>query len=172
MDKSQVFSVKMSYIDALLKDTEPYFLLITRNPYATCYRAAMGKAGDMRRYAKFMTLDERMDVCIQHWSNVMKCVLQDKDKVSHFAWMRFEDILQKPEAKIRELCDFLGLTFRESMIPHADDAIPLGTKYPQRWYPLRRDVNRKYLDEIPEKYIRMIESRCGTLARQFGYTPT
>lgn len=171
VDKSQIFSVKMSYIDALLKDTDPYFVLITRNPYATCYRAAIGKAGDMRRYAKMMTLDERMDVCVQHWSNVMRCVLEDKDQVSYFTWMRFEDILREPRASLLELCDFLNLSFVEAMIPKPEDSLPFGSKYPKRWYPLRPDVNQKYLDEIPEKYIKMVEKRCGAMAEQFGYTP-
>jgi len=171
VDKSQVFSVKMSYVDALLKDTDPHFLLITRNPYATCYRAALGAAGDMRRYSKYMSVDERMEVCVQHWSNVMRCVLEDKDKVSHFKWMRFEDILHEPRNSLMELCHFLDLPFVEDMIPKAGDSIPFGSKYRDRWYPLRPDVNQKYLKSIPDKYISMIEERCGPIAEQFGYYP-
>jgi hypothetical protein len=171
VDKSQVFTVKMSYVDALLEDANPYFVLITRNPYAACYRAAKGKAGDMERYASFMSLDERMDVCIQHWSNVMQCVLDDKDKVSNFKAMRFEDFLQEPEKSLAGLCDFLGLKFKEDMIPKPHHPIPLGSKYRNRWYPLRPDVNQPYLEEIPDRYIAMIEERCQPIAEQFGYAP-
>lgn len=171
VDKSQVFTVKMSYVDALLKDTNPYFVLITRNPYATCYRAARGKAGDMARYTRFMTLDERMEVCVQHWSNAVTCVLEDQDKVSNFKAMRFEDFLGEPRDSLVELCDFLDLSFREDMIPQAHQDLPFGSRYRDRWYPLRPDVNKPYLEEIPDAYIAVVEERCQPIAEQFGYSP-
>ena len=170
-DKSQLFTVKMGYVDALLKDTNPYFVLVTRNPYATCYRAALGKAGDMRRYAKYMSLDERVEVCVQHWSNSMCCVLEDKDKVSNFKFVRFEDVLHEPRKTLAELCDFLDLSFTDDMIPSEHHSVPFGSKYKDRWYPLRVDVNRQYLDAIPSKYIDLIVEHCRDIAEQFGYLP-
>ncbi len=171
VDKSQVFSVKMSFMDALLKNTNPYFVLVTRNPYAAIYRAATGKAGDMRRYAKYMSLDERVEVCIQHWLNTMKSVMEDKDKVSNFTWIHFEDMLRKPKGILLKLTQFLGLPFIEDMIPAPHHKIPLGSKYRDCWYPLRPDVNVRYLREIPEKYLRQIEESCGAIAAEFGYHP-
>lgn len=171
IDKSQVFSVKMSYVDALLKATDPQFVLITRNPYATCYRAALGAAGDMRRYSKYMSLDERIEVCVQHWSNIMHCILEDKDKVSNFKWIRFEDILQEPRKSLMDVCDFLHLEFVEDMIPKGGDTIPFGSRYRNRWYPLRPKVNAPYLKQIPSEYVSMIRERCGRIAEQFGYFP-
>ena len=171
IDKSQVFSVKMSFVDALLKDTNPYFVLVTRNPYATIYRAATGKAGDMRRYAKYMNLDERVEVCIQHWLNTMKSIMEDKDKVSNFTWIRFEDMLRNPKETLLQLTQFLALPFLEDMIPAPHHKIPLGSKHRDRWYPLRPDVNERYLREIQEKYLRQIEKRCGAIAAEFGYHP-
>lgn len=169
VDKSQVFTVRMSYVDALLKDTDPYFVLITRNPYAACFRAAKGKAGDMKRYAQYMNLDERVEVCVQHWSNTMQCVLEDKDKVSNFKAMRFEDFLQKPRESQIELCSFLDLPFVDDLVPSEHHSIPFGSKYSDRWYPLRPDVNKQYLEEIPDKYVEMISNRCQPIAEQFGY---
>ncbi len=171
IDKSQVFSVKMSYVDALLKDSSPRFLLITRNPYATCYRAALGAAGDMRRYAKRMSLDERLEICVQHWSNVMKAILEDRDKVSNFGWVRFEDVLREPRKYIAKICEYVELDFREEMIPHKGDKIPFGSKYRDRWYPLRTDVNEPYLQKIPSRYVAVIRERCGEMAADFGYYP-
>lgn len=171
VDKSQIFTVKMSYVDALLEDADPHFVLITRNPYATCYRAAIGKAGDMRRYAKTMTLDERMEVCVQHWSNVMRCVLEDKDKVSNFRAMQLEDFLRRPKESLIELCSFLGLPFLDDLVPSEDHTIPFGSTRLDRWYPLRPDVNKQYLERISGKYIEMIYERCQVIAEQFGYGP-
>jgi len=169
VDKSQVFTLKIRYINALLKDTQPHFVLITRNPYAACYRAAIGKAGDMERYAQFMPLDERVRVCAQHWSNAIGYALQDGAEVDHFIHFQFEEILQRPEARIEELCDFLGVDFRPDLLPSPDDTVPLGSRFRDRWYPLRTDVNEKYFDDISEEYLDHIEERCGELADRLGY---
>ena len=40
VDKSQVFTVKVSFLQALLHDCHPIFVLVTRDPYASCQRAA------------------------------------------------------------------------------------------------------------------------------------
>ena len=71
-------------------------MLITRNPYASIYRAAIGKAGDIHRYAKFISLDERVAICAQHWSNAMQAVLSNRDEVEQFFHLRFEDVLLNP----------------------------------------------------------------------------
>ncbi|MGD2071111.1 MAG: hypothetical protein PVI57_20750, partial [Gemmatimonadota bacterium] len=56
VDKSQVFAIKMRYVEALLSDANPFFVLVTRDPYASVYRAAT-KTEDMVRYARSMSLD-------------------------------------------------------------------------------------------------------------------
>ena len=171
VDKSQVFTVKMSLINKLLEDCSPYFIHVTRNPYATCYRAAIGKAGDMRRYAKYLSLDERIKICIQHWYNSAICVEEDKDKVANFMRIKFEDLLCDPENVLKKICDFVGLEFSDDMIPQPHHKLPLGVKYRDRWYPLRPDINRQYLEKIPEKYVDWIYQKCGKLARTYGYEP-
>ncbi len=169
VDKSQVFTLKIRYVDALLKDSQPHFVLITRNPYAACYRAALGKAGDMERYARFMSLDERVKVCAQHWSNAIGYALQDGVEVDHFIHFQFEQILQYPKERIEELCGFLGLDFRPDLLPSPDDTVPLGSRFRDRWYPLRPDVNEKYFDDVSEEHLDYIEERCGELAVRLGY---
>lgn len=170
VDKSQVFTVKVSYVAELLKDTNPYFVLITRNPYAACYRAALGKASDMKRYAAFLSLSERVELCAQHWANAMGCALEDKGKVAHFKVMRFEDFLNEPKDSLAELCSFLDLTYDDDMLPRAHHKVPFGSKYRDRWYPIRPDVNNQYLEDIPQRYIDKIAERCQPLAEGFGYS--
>lgn len=170
-DKSQIFSVKMGYIDALLKETRPHFVLITRDPYASCYRNAIGKANDMKRYAKKIDLETRFEVCLQHWINTMRCIEQDKDQVSAFKAMKFEDILTEPQERLRELCRFLDMPFDEEMVPSPNHSVPFGSRFPDRWYPMRPDVNQRYLAELPEKFERQIVDRAGDLAASYGYHP-
>src|SRR5699024_8521565 len=142
LDKSQSYTLKMRYIDALLDHSEPYFVLISREPIAACYRQASGHAGgDMNRYADFMDFNERLEVCMQHYNNVMDIALEDGKKVQHFKHFRFEDFLKQPAKKVGELCSFLGLEYNSELIPQPHHEIPFGTRYTRRWYPLREGVN-------------------------------
>jgi hypothetical protein len=171
VDKSQVYSVKMTYLEKLLEGCEPRFALVTRNPYASCYRAALGKAGDLRRYAQHMDLDQRVAICVQHWANVMKCVFEDAGQVRHFGVFRFEDFLRQPAETMRRLCEFLDLEYRDDLIPRRGDVVPFGSRYQDRWYPLRTDVNDRYLAELPDAYREMVARRCEPRARELGYGP-
>ena len=171
VDKSQVFSVKMSFIAKLLEEYNPMFIHVTRNPYATIYRAADGKAGDMKRYSKFMTFDQRFQTCLEHWYNTAQSIETDKPKVSHFMRIRFEDLLANPHDTLKKVCDFAELEFDVDMLPQPEHKLPLGTKYEERWYPLRADVNDSYLNKISPKYIEKIQDKCGYYAELFGYYP-
>ncbi|MDG1302228.1 MAG: sulfotransferase [Opitutae bacterium] len=170
VDKSQVYTLKSRYIQSLLSESDPYFVLITRDPYASCYRAAMGKAGDMARYSSFLSFEERFELCIQHWKNCMSTILEDSSNLSHFKHWRYEDFLSEPEKNTRELCDFIGLDYQESMLPAPEHTIPFGTRYGDRWYPLRPDNNQAYFDKMTMAQFRQVEAGCGEIAKQFGYT--
>jgi hypothetical protein len=55
IDKSQVYTVRMSYIYSLLKDYKPKFVLLTRNPYAEVYRTAQGVPRGMKPYINILS---------------------------------------------------------------------------------------------------------------------
>ncbi|MBK1877941.1 sulfotransferase [Pelagicoccus mobilis] len=169
LDKSQVYTLKTRYIQALLSDVDPHFALITRDPYAACYRAAKGKARDMRWYSKFLSFDERFELCQQHWKNCMSTVLEDSKSLRRFKVFQYEDFLLEPESKTREMCEFLGLDYEEEMIPAAHQKVPFATKFNQRWYPLRPEVNQVYYDAQTEAQLDAVERSCGELAHLFGY---
>jgi hypothetical protein len=173
IDKSQVFTVKVSFINELLKQYKPKFVLITRSPYVSCYRAATGKAVDMERLKrKRVNFRKRLILCTQHWTNSMKCALEDKEKENiDMAIFRFEDILRKPKKNIKKLCDFAELDFEKDMLPTAEHKIPLGTRFKDRWYPLKSDINKEYLEKVEKESLKIIEKKCGDIARNFGYTP-
>lgn len=171
VDKSQVFTVKVSFISKLLQDNNPLFIYLTRNPYASIYRAALGKAGDMKRYSNFLSLKERFQICLEHWRNTAKAIEEDKEKVPRFKQVAFEHLLMRPEAVLRDICEFVGLNYSENLLPQPHHKLPLGTRYEERWYPLRPDVNNRYLNEIPKEYVCMIKEECGELAERYGYLP-
>ncbi|RLC78416.1 MAG: hypothetical protein DRJ03_25265, partial [Chloroflexi bacterium] len=55
-------------------------MLVVNNPYAACYRAALGKAQDMERLKDKLSFKERLEICAQHWANSIRCALEDKAK--------------------------------------------------------------------------------------------
>ena len=169
VDKSQLYTLKSRAIQSILKEHNPYFLLITRNPYISCYRAASGKAGDLKRYSKTMSFDERYDVALQHWKNCMDTIVSDSKHLRNFKVIRFEDFIADVEDSTRTLCHFLNLNYSADMLPQKNQSIPFATKYKTRWYPLKLDVNDKYLDSIDDYYLDKASSYLGESARKFGY---
>lgn len=169
VDKSQVYTLKTRYLQALLADTEPHFVLFLRDPYAACYRAASGKARDMRWYSSFLSFDERFELCLQHWRNCVATVLADSAHLKRFRVFRYEDFLTEPELRTRELCDFLGLPFEREMLPAPGQSLPFATKYNERWYPLRPEINQRYHTAQTEDQLDAVERTCGAIAARFGY---
>ena len=169
VDKSQSYTLKMRYIESILEQTEPYFVLITREPVAACYRAASGKAGDMERYSSKLNFDERLDICIQHWYNCMSIALEDGKHLQHFQHFRFEDFLSEPENSLNKMCNFIDLSCDTDMIPQPYHEIPFGTRYSKRWYPLKEDINEKYYKQISDSHKDRILDKCASLANELGY---
>lgn len=155
-DKSQTFSLKVSFINEILKDTNPKFILITRNPYAMCYRIAKGT---MYKHEKD-SMSDRLILACQHWKNYMKYAIEDGMKINSFMIVKFEDILNKPEENLKDICDFLELEYNDVMLPNENDKIPFGSMRRKRWYPLNANVNEKYLREIKKEHLEIITKSC------------
>lgn len=170
VDKSQSFSVRVGLVGELLRDCDPRFVLITRDPFAMCWRAAT-------KVRPFQNLDrpekEKMRLAVQHWRNTMESALTDAPEVA-FRWWRFEDLLAEPDRVVREICEFTDLEYTPAILPQPDDVIPWGSGFDafsrHKWYPMRTDVNDSYLRSIPGWAIAMVESECGELLDQFGYS--
>lgn len=172
VDKSQTYTVRVSLINALLASHEPHFVLVTRNPYAICYRAAIEKTA-LSRLSR--TPEERLQLATEHWANSFHCALRDFAEVEHWHIVRFEDVLRDPETHMRELCNFVGLTFHDSMLPAPEDTFPLGatgsSSGDKKWYPLRPEVNAKYLTCLQSWMVDILNERVAELAHEWQYTP-
>ena len=169
LDKSQIFSVKMAFINKLLEEHNPYFIFITRNPYATIYRAAIGKARDMARASDFLSFKQRLNICLEHWLNTIKIIEEDQKKVNNFLWIRLEDLLNNPKEILKKVCNFSKLEFNEDMIPKSYHKFPLGVRFKERWYPLNPSVNQSYLRKLPQNISEIIFKACGKYAQKYGY---
>lgn len=167
IDKSQSFTLKIPLLNEILREEQPSFLLITRNPYAMCLRAATTTA--LSRLP--MSHGERISIAGQHWRNSMETALKDGRKAESFHWVRFEDLLTHPEKTLREVCEFLELPYCGELLPAVADRLPFGSIRDAKWYPLRPDVNDRYLERMTTEDRARIQSYCGELGELFRYLP-
>ena len=170
VDKSQSFIVRAGLVWRLLEDCQPQFVLVPRDPYVSVQRAAEGKAGDMRRYASFLSLEERIDICAEHYANSFRSFFEDAESEGFpYHLVLFERLLEAPEATLRALCTYCGLDFREDMLPQASHRLPIGSRYRDRWFPLRADVNQAYLDRLHPHTVARVNHHCGDMIERLGY---
>lgn len=172
VDKSQVFTVRMGLVHALLADCDPRFVLVTRDPYAATMRAA-GTTGPRGALAGF-SFEERVDIFAEHWANSMRAVLDDERALGVTVHRtRFEDLLRDPESSLRAVSAHVEVDFEPTMLPAAGQRLPLGTRHANRWYPLRADVNRRYESvlEGPEGRVVVdrVQHHAGDLVDELGY---
>lgn len=170
IDKSQTYMLRVGLIYAALQGCDPLFILVPRDPYVSVYRAAIGKAGDMRRLARSLSYEERLGICAEHYGNSIRAVYDDVDKHDlNFHLCQFEELLDDPARVLKEVCAFAGLNFSEEMIPAAHHRIPYGSRYRDRWYPLRRDVNSAYEASIDDHIVTVVNRHCAELFDRLGY---
>lgn len=166
VDKSQSYTVKVSFLARLLEDHDPKFVLVTRNPYAMCQRAVE------RVLTSVESVAERRRLAAEHWCNSMQCALRDGQGRDGFETVRFEDFLLEPRATLGLIDDIVEMGLKPSLLPSRGDRLPLGrADQGEKWFPLRPNVNAKYLDFLDDDVVRVVDERCGQLATRFGYSP-
>jgi len=165
VDKSQVFTVKVSYVEALLRGCQPIFLLVTRNPYALCQRAAEGILPRQIPFAQRLTL------AAQHWRNSMAAALDDAPHVGRFHVVRFEDVLSDTAAAVHTLCAAAEIPYDPALLPGPGDRLPVGSRRHDRWYPVRADANLGYLQRLSRAHADLVQGVLGDVAQRLGYDP-
>jgi len=168
IDKSQIYTIKVSFINELLKTSDPRFVLITRNPYAVCYRAPKISSG-LKNLPNEYSHEDKLRLAAEHWKNSNELALKDGKKVDNFMVMKFESVLMNPKKQILKLCEFCNLKFNHNMIPQKNHKNPFGSLRRKRWYPLRKNVNKKYFEKMSKEEYEIIDNYCGELAENFGY---
>jgi hypothetical protein len=169
LDMSQTNTVRVGLLNEALRDCHPKFVLLTRNPFAMCWRST-------RRVADVVRLDrseeEKLEIAVQHWKNSMTEALAYEGRAD-LAWWRFEDLVSAPEKILREICSFLELPFRPEILPGPEDKFPFGSASDafdgSKWYPMRPNVNERYLREIPTWASKVVSQQCASLLDRFGY---
>jgi hypothetical protein len=167
VDMSQLYTIQVGFLAQLLRGTDPRFILLTRNPYITCARA-MRKEYDGHGTRVELEPDRKMRCAIEHWDNSYRWALKDGEQ-QKMIQVRYEDFLEDPEREVRRMCAFAELDFDPSQVPRAGQKVPVGSLSAEKWYPLKRDENARYLDSLSPQLVRALNRRSADLIRRLGY---
>ena len=169
IDKSQIFSIKLGAIQQALDASNPYFLWVTRNPYASIYRAALHMQRDDMYKEASAPFEDKLHFAAQHWLNCTTALENDSMECRNIKRIRVEDFLESPETIAKEICSFLEIPWDLGLLPSADDKIPFFTRYNRRWHPLNTGINDRYLEQITRKDLSIIQSVISDLPKKYGY---
>jgi len=167
IDKSQIYTIKVSFLNEILKDAKPKFILLLRNPYVLCHRIIKRNANCFKNN-NIKSKEEQLEIASQHWANSIKCALEDSEKADLII-LRVEDLLDEPEKVLKKICNFIEIEFSYNMLPQEKHRIPFGCIGRNKWYPLRPNINEKYLREIKKEDIEIIDDNVSEYAKRFGY---
>lgn len=81
----------------------------------------------------------------------------------NFIEIRFEDLVVSPCDELTKICQFLGLSYSESMLSyssHSDYDLPDAT------------VSQRWKNSVPAKDVQLIEAQVNGLLSQRGYSPS
>jgi hypothetical protein len=93
-----------------------------------------------------------------------------------FHEVRYETLVREPEATLRGICAFLGETFHDEMLRHAEHAGSMVPWWERAWHAkLERPVEGtnagKWRTELSPRQIFLLQRVAGKELEAFGYTP-
>jgi hypothetical protein len=165
VDMSQSFILKIPLLRQIFPQAK--FIVQTRNPYATCLKEALDTSYEWRRHASMKT---KLQLFSENWCNSYRYALDDLDDVEASTFIRYEDLVSRPETTLKKVLAAAELSFSQDMLPQRDHQFPLGATERHKWYPIRPDENEKYLEKISPEYASLIEDGIRPLAERFGYS--
>jgi len=168
LDMSQSFALKTRLIKRCLPDAR--FVLVVRNPYVMCWREVMKHPADKYRdWNRWPPVAYSLRLVAQHWRNTFEVARRDLEEIGGGLFVRFEDFLEDPEQGLRKILDYADLDFDPDMLPHSHHTLPMGSKSSEKWYPIRTDVNDRYLQSITADAVNIIEEELGGIDDEIGY---
>ena len=159
LEKSVANSARMLFLE---RNFQPaYFIHILRNGYAV--------AEGIWRKAEVMTGNPFIDskqypirYCIEQWKRTLEVVHRDKDQLSNFKEIRYEELTVEPTKVIDQLCEFLTIERVEDNL--LQRSFSIHEKKSQIM-----NMNQKSIDNLTAEQINVINSIAGELLTKFNY---
>lgn len=95
-----------------------------------------------------------------------------RDGAENFLRIRYEDLVDQPEAQLRRVCGFLGEDYTPAMLE-----APAGAKSDKWWFqraqgPLSRDRQERWRQELRGDEVALVEWIAGRWLKELGYEPS
>lgn len=165
LDKSQSYLLKIELIKKILVNQSPKFIIIVRNPLATCWRAAYEKTGLAKQK---INIEARLQMSVEHWNNCfieMKKYELDKSVKIY----RLEDILSNINNSSKDIFKFIEIDFDENYLPSKNDKMGIGSMRAERWFPIKTEVNNRRIKSVPDWAYQYILANCNEGIKYFKY---
>jgi LPS sulfotransferase NodH len=115
----------------------------------------------------------------KEWASTQELALklQREIELSRFFCVSYEELIANPERTAVDICDFLGVSFCESMLDyHRTSEAQRAASSSDLWVnvtnPVMKNNSRKFLREAGEQDIRVFESVAGHVLDALGYDLT
>lgn len=110
------------------------------------------------------------------WAQTQRLALTMENHIEsdRFFHVRYEDMVEEPEAMMMRLCDFLEMEYREDMLDfHQSDEAHRAARSSELWgnvnQPIMKGNTGKFRTEASDADIRIFESTAGNVMDQLGY---
>jgi hypothetical protein len=126
-------------------------------------------------FMKAVIGDKHPYVIAQKWAELQRLCLSEREQAPERVFgICYEELTADPETVLRRLCAFLGIRFKEAMLAsHASAEAKRTAQASSLWQnltkPIMRDNTKKFLKELSEEDIRMIESVGSDCLDELGY---
>lgn len=162
IDMSQTYCLKVPFLKRCFPDA--LFIIVSRNPFAVCWKQAQISPifhKEPQRAVQFAA---------EHWNNSYAYALNDTDNMDQVLQLRFEDFLQDPITISKKMLCFLGQPQADvKKLIEQHKTIPLGSCEPEKWFPIKHNVNKNHFATIPDWAREIIDRQCSALVQRFGY---
>ncbi len=151
---------------AIARDPGARFVLLVRDPRDV---AASSRRSVFSPYHPWLTA--------QLWREQQEIGLAALERLGaeHVHLLRYEDLLDQPEATVRGLCDFLDESFEPAMLRfhegrEARTSAGLSESWQNTAKPVLSGNAGKYRQHLSDAEVRMVEAVCAKLMERLGYS--
>jgi hypothetical protein len=126
-------------------------------------------------FMKAVIGDKHPYVIARKWAELQRYCLQERQRVPERVFsLCYEELTADPETVLRRLCAFLGIRYQEAMLAgHTSTEATRTAQSSSLWAnltkPIMRHNSRKFLQELSQEDIRIIESVAGDCLDALGY---
>jgi hypothetical protein len=144
---------------------EPKYIYLYRDPRDVALSFTKAVIGEKHPY-----------FIAQQWAELQRLCLKERERIGsdRFFSLRYEALIDRPRDLVDALCEFLNIEFHEEMLCfHQSREASRTAVASQLWQNLDRPImgsnSRKFLTEMSEEDIRVVESLAGDVMDQLGY---